>query len=53
MLGFQALKKISDSILEKKWSRNNLIAEDDPYEALVFVYNKEMDQVMVANITSS
>jgi len=37
-----ALKK-SDSILEKKWPRNELNAKDNPYEAPTFAYNKEMD----------
>jgi hypothetical protein len=30
-----------------------LNAKDDPYEALIFGYNKEMDQLVEANIISS
>ncbi len=36
-------QKLNNSILEKKWPRNDLDVEDDPYEALVLVYNKVMD----------
>jgi len=43
LLGFQEPKKIGDSILKKKWPRNNLDIKDDPYETLIFTYNKEMD----------
>jgi hypothetical protein len=42
-LGFNAPKKISDSILERNWLRNYANAKDDPYEAPVFAYNIEMD----------
>jgi hypothetical protein len=42
-------KKISDSILEKGWPRNDTNVEDDPYETLAFAYNREMDQLVVAN----
>jgi hypothetical protein len=37
-------------ILEKKWLKDNLDVNDDPYEVTIFVYNKEMDQLMEANI---
>jgi FtsZ-interacting cell division protein ZipA len=47
-LGFQASKKRSNSILEKKWPRNNTNVKDDPYETLALAYNREMDQLMVA-----
>jgi hypothetical protein len=43
LLGFQAPKNISDSILENKWPRNKSDAEDDPYETLTFAHNEEMD----------
>jgi len=49
MLGFQVPKKINDSILEKKWRRNESNAKDDPYETLAFAYIKEMDQLVEAN----
>jgi hypothetical protein len=39
LLGFQVSRKISDSILEKKW----------PYETPALAYNREMDQLVVAN----
>jgi hypothetical protein len=40
LLGFQADKRISESILLWKWPRNASDVEDDAYETLVFVYNK-------------
>jgi len=49
LLGFQKPKKIDDSILKRKWLRNNLHVEDDPYETLIFAYNKEMDQQVVTH----
>jgi hypothetical protein len=36
-------QKKSDSILEKKWPRNESNVEDNPYEAPTLAYNKEMD----------
>jgi hypothetical protein len=36
-------KKISDSILKKKWPRNKSDAKDNPYETLTFAYIMEMD----------
>jgi hypothetical protein len=48
-LGFQASKKISDSFLENKWPKNDTYAKDDPYETPTFTYNRETDQLMVAN----
>jgi hypothetical protein len=35
-------QKVSKSILEKKWPRNDSNVKDDPYEATIFAYNKEM-----------
>ncbi len=35
--------------LTKKWPNNTSNLEDDPYESLVFAYNKKMDQLVVAN----
>jgi hypothetical protein len=42
-LGFQASTKINDSVLEKRWLRNNTFAKDDPYKTPALVYNREMD----------
>jgi hypothetical protein len=36
-------QKVNKSILEKKWLRNDPNVKDDPYEATIFAYNKEMD----------
>jgi hypothetical protein len=52
-LGFNAPKKINNSILEKNWPKNDLYANDDLYEALIFVYNKEMDLLMEVNKISN
>jgi hypothetical protein len=41
--------KKNDSILEKNWPRNDACGEDNPYEALVLGYNREMDQPVEAN----
>jgi hypothetical protein len=46
-------KKISNSILEKKWPRSNSNVKDDPYEALVLAYSREMDQLVEANTISN
>jgi hypothetical protein len=53
LLGFNAPKKISDSILEKNWPKNDSNVKDDPYESPIFTYNKEMDQLMEVNIISN
>jgi hypothetical protein len=45
--------KVSKSILEKKWPRNDSNVKDAPYEATIFVYNKEMDHLVEANTISS
>jgi hypothetical protein len=37
-------KKVNKSILEKKWPKNDLNVKGDPYETIVFAYNREMDQ---------
>ncbi len=50
LLGFQTSRKINDSVLEKRWPRNDTNAKDDPYKTLALVYNREMDQLMVANL---
>jgi hypothetical protein len=51
LLGFQAPKKINNSILEKKWPINESDAKDNPYAT--FAYNKEMDQLVEANAITS
>jgi hypothetical protein len=53
MLGFNAPKKISDLILKNNWPRNDVDTKDDPHEALILVYNREMDQLVEANTISS
>jgi hypothetical protein len=40
------LNKINDSILKKKWPRNELDVMDNPYETLALAYNREMDQLV-------
>ncbi len=49
-MGFQASRKINDSIFKKRWPRNDIDVKDDPYKTFTLVYNREMDQLMVANI---
>jgi len=46
-------QKKSDSLLEKNWPRNNVNANNDPYEAPVLPYIKEMDQLVEANTINS
>jgi hypothetical protein len=46
-------KKINDSILENNWPRKDANVEDDPYEAPIFAYSKEMDQLMEVNIINN
>jgi hypothetical protein len=36
-------KKISDLNLEKNWPKNDGDAKDDPYEAPILTYSREMD----------
>jgi hypothetical protein len=43
LLGFQASRKISYLVLEKKWPRNDTDVKDDPYQTPTFFYDKEMD----------
>ncbi len=49
LLGFQVSRKVNDSILKKRWPRNDTDVEDDSYQTPSLSYNKEMDQLMVAN----
>ncbi len=53
LAGIQSAQKISNSILEKKWPRNELDEEDDPYEALALAYNKEKDPLVKANTNTN
>jgi hypothetical protein len=46
-------KKINDSIFFFKWPIDDLNAKDDPYEAPILAYNREIDKLMAANIVSS
>jgi hypothetical protein len=52
-IGIPSAQKINDSIFKKKWPRNESNAKDDPYETLAFAYNKEMDQLVETNTTTS
>ncbi len=42
--------KIKDLVLEKKWIRNDIDVKDDAYKTPTLAYNREMDQLVVANI---
>ncbi len=53
LLGFQVPQKKNNSILEKRWPRNELDEKDDPYVALTIASNKEMDQLVEANTITS
>jgi hypothetical protein len=44
--------KIKDLVLEKKWLRNDIDVKDDPYKTPTLAYNREMDQLVVANIVN-
>jgi len=46
-------QKVRNSILKKKWPRNDSNVKDDPYEAILFAYNKKMDQLHEANTISN
>jgi hypothetical protein len=46
-------RKIRDSILEKRWPRNDFDEKDDPYKIPTFTFNREMDQLVVANIVNN
>ncbi len=53
LAGIPSSQKLNNSILEKKWPRNDLNVEDDPYETLILVYRKVMDQLVEANTINS
>jgi hypothetical protein len=44
-LGFQAPKKINNSIIVKNLPKNDSSVEDDPNEIITLVYNREMNQL--------
>ncbi len=46
-------RKIRGSVLEKRWLKTDINVDDDPYETLAFAYNREMDQLVVANIVNN
>ncbi len=52
LLGFQVFSKIKDLVLEKKRLRNDIDVKDDPYKTPTLAYNREMDQLVVANIVN-
>ncbi len=37
---------------KKKWLRNDIDVKDDPYKTPTLAYNREMDQLMVADIVN-
>ncbi len=43
LLRFQAKRKINELILLRKWLRSVFDVEDDAYETLVLIYNRELD----------
>jgi hypothetical protein len=49
MLGFQAKRRINESILLRKWPNNVFDVENDAYETPVLVYNKELDILILVN----
>jgi len=49
LFGFQVERKISESILLRKWSRNIFDVIDDAYETTIFAYNRELDLLVLAN----
>jgi len=49
LFGFQAERRISESILLQKWSRNIFDIKDDAYETTIFAYNRELDLLVLAN----
>ncbi len=49
LLRFQVERRISKSILLRKWMRNASNAKDDAYETKVFTYNRELDVLIWAN----
>ncbi len=40
---------MNDSILEKRLPKDNTDVKDDPYKTPTLAYNREMDQLVVAN----
>jgi hypothetical protein len=44
-LGFQAPKKINNSIITKNWPKNDSNVEDDLNEIITLVYSGEMNQL--------
>jgi hypothetical protein len=54
LLEFQAKKKISESILLRRWTRNASNIENHAYKTLIFAYNKKLDLLVLASsITKS
>ncbi len=54
MFEFQADRRIRESILLRKWSKNVSDAEDNAYETPILTYNRELDVLVLANsITKS
>jgi hypothetical protein len=52
-LRIPSAEKKNDPIFFFKWPINYLNAKDDPYEAPILAYNREIDQLMEANTISS
>jgi hypothetical protein len=49
LFGFQVERRISKSILLRKWLRNIFDIKDDAYETTIFAYNRELDLLVLAN----
>jgi hypothetical protein len=49
LLGFQAKRKINESILLQKWQRNNFDAKNNAYETTIFAYSRNLDLLISTN----
>ncbi len=49
MLGFQAERRINESLLLRNWPRNTFAIKDDEYETLVLTCNRVLDSLMLAS----
>jgi hypothetical protein len=46
MLGFNVPQKISNSIFFKNWPKTSVDVEDDPHEAPILAYSREMNHLV-------
>jgi hypothetical protein len=49
LLRFQVEKRINELILLRKWLKNALDAKDYAYKTPIFLYNKELDLLVLAS----